>query len=61
MAIDGYMYDPSLEWNTATGAGRQSIKRAIEKCGTTMDEKTITKFLTQAAIMHPDIKAPQTT
>ncbi|MEI6333681.1 MAG: hypothetical protein WCS87_03930 [Methylococcaceae bacterium] len=60
MAIDGYRYDPSLERNTATGAGRQSIKRAIEKCSTTMDEKTIAKFLARAEIIHPDIKAPQT-
>jgi hypothetical protein len=59
MAIDAYDYDPGPDGprNTATGGNKGSIKAALERCGLSADQKTIKKYLEEAAKQYPDAKA----
>jgi hypothetical protein len=56
MAIDAYSYDPDGKKNPATGNNNGSIKVALEKLGLSADEKTIKKYLNEAAARYPDAK-----
>jgi hypothetical protein len=56
MAIHGYGYDPDSGRNTATGSKNRSIKAALETLGLGTDEKTISKYLKEAAERYPDAK-----
>jgi hypothetical protein len=56
MAIDAYGYDPASNKNSATGKNHGSIKAAVEKQGLIGDEKTIKKYLDEAAKRYPDAK-----
>lgn len=56
MAIDAYGYDPDGKKNPATGNNNGSIKAALEKLGLSADEKTIKKYLNEAAARYPDAK-----
>jgi hypothetical protein len=57
MAIDAYKYDPGKGRNTATGNNNGSIKTGLEKLGLSLDEKTISKYLKEAAERYPDAKS----
>ncbi|MEQ1637651.1 MAG: hypothetical protein ABL903_13250 [Methylococcales bacterium] len=56
MAIDAYGYDPNNNRNTATGGNKGSIKAGLEKVGLSADEKTIKKYLDDAAKQFPEAK-----
>jgi hypothetical protein len=56
MAIDAYKYDPGKTRNTATGNNNGSIKTGLEKLGLSLDEKTISKYLKEAAERFPEAK-----
>ncbi|MDD5268030.1 MAG: hypothetical protein PHO08_13030 [Methylococcales bacterium] len=60
MAIDGYRYDPNSTRNTATGNNKGSIKAALEMLGLSADEKTISKYLKQAAELYPEARPRKT-
>lgn len=56
MAMDAYKYDPDEPRNNATGGSRISIKSALEKYGLSADQKTISKYLNEAAELYPDAR-----
>lgn len=56
MAIDSYGHDPASKKNPSTGKNNGSIKAALEKHGLSADEKTISKYLKEAAERYPDAK-----
>lgn len=58
MAIDAYKYnpDPECKKNSATGSNQGSIKFGLEKHGLSADEKTISKYLKEAAERYPDAR-----
>lgn len=60
MAIDAYKYVPGKPRNSATGNKNGSIKAALENLGLSADEKTISKYLKEAAELYPDARPRKT-
>ncbi len=56
MAIDRYGFDPDKIRNPATGSNNGSIRAALQKIGLNADEKTISKYLKEAAEANPDAR-----
>ncbi len=56
MAMDAYKYDPEKGRNSATGGKNGGIKAALQCLELGVDEKTISKYLIEAATLYPDAK-----
>lgn len=60
MAIGAYNYDPEATKNSATGSNSGSIKAGLQRAGLDADQKTINKYLEEAAAQYPDAKPRKT-
>jgi len=56
MAMDSYKYDPDADKNTATGSNTGSIKTALQNYGLDAANKTISKYLREAAKQNPNAR-----
>jgi len=60
MAMDSYKYDPDAPTNTATGSKSGSIKSVMQNYGLNVDNKTLLKYLKEAAIQNPTARPRKT-
>ncbi len=60
MAMDSYKYDPDAPMNTATGSKSGSIKSVMQNYGLNVDNKTLLKYLKEAAIQNPTARPRKT-